>query len=152
VLLAACGGFLVAVLWFDLMFDVQVVGHAGPSLPEPVLASIAAYYRRVTTEAHPMHRLIGAVMAVTVLGALAALRHPTRRRLRWAAAVACTLPIGLAAVRIFPDAVRLGARAGSLAEQTALARSIFAGHVLCLASIVAFTAIQLLLARPVPRD
>jgi hypothetical protein len=25
--LAACGGFLLAVLWMDLMFDVQVLRH-----------------------------------------------------------------------------------------------------------------------------
>ena len=48
--LAACGGFLLAVLWFDLMFDVQVLRHGSAAvLPEPVLASIAGYYRRVTT-------------------------------------------------------------------------------------------------------
>ena len=39
----AGAGFLLAVLWFDLMFDVQAAGHAA-RLPEPVLASIAAYY------------------------------------------------------------------------------------------------------------
>ena len=39
--LAACGGFLLAVLWMDLMFDVQVLPHRHlPELPEAVLASI----------------------------------------------------------------------------------------------------------------
>ena len=33
-------GFLLAVLWFDLMFDVQVRGHDGAVLPDEVLASI----------------------------------------------------------------------------------------------------------------
>ena len=33
----AGAGFLLAVLWFDLMFDVQVLRHRGPGdLPEPV--------------------------------------------------------------------------------------------------------------------
>jgi hypothetical protein len=45
----AGAGFLLAVLWFDLMFDVQVMGHREGDLPEEVLASIASYYRRVTT-------------------------------------------------------------------------------------------------------
>ena len=147
-LLAACGGFLLAVLWFDLMFDVQVVGHAGGSLPEPVVASIAAYYRRVTTDADPMGRLIGGVMVVTVLGTLSTLRDPTRRGLKWTALLACTAPITLAAMRIFPDAVRLGTQVAPLAEQSALARSIFAGHVACLVSIALFTAIQVRLASP----
>src|SRR5262249_22775929 len=42
------GGFLLAVLWMDLMFDVQVLRHRRDrgDLPEDVLASIAGYYRR----------------------------------------------------------------------------------------------------------
>jgi hypothetical protein len=58
----AGGGFLIAVLWFDLMFDVQVIGHPEPELPEELLASIAAYYARVTTAARPMSRLVATVM------------------------------------------------------------------------------------------
>jgi len=45
---AAGAAFLLAVLWFDLMFDVQSRGHMGDPLPSEVLASISAYYRRVT--------------------------------------------------------------------------------------------------------
>ena len=71
-LLAACGGFLVAVVWMDLIFDVQVLRHSRASGPlhEPVLASIAGYYRRATTDSAPMSRLIAAAMAVAVLGSL----------------------------------------------------------------------------------
>jgi hypothetical protein len=49
---AAGAGFLLTVLCFDLMFDVQTRKHAGDPLPPEVLASIfLACYRRVTTEA-----------------------------------------------------------------------------------------------------
>ena len=48
---APAAGFLLAVLWFDLMFDVQVSATPAGELPEQVLASIAGYYRRVTTTA-----------------------------------------------------------------------------------------------------
>jgi hypothetical protein len=58
---AAGGGFLLAVLWFDLMFDVQTRKHGGAQLPADVLASISAYYRRVTTDARPMGQLIALV-------------------------------------------------------------------------------------------
>src|SRR5213082_1646375 len=66
--LAAAGGFLLAVLWMDLIFDVQVLRHParGGDVPEPVLASIAAYYRRATTDSRPMSHLIGGVMAATL--------------------------------------------------------------------------------------
>jgi hypothetical protein len=62
---AAGTGFLLAVLWFDLMFDVQTRKHTG-DLPPEVLASISAYYRRVTTEAYPMNRLVALVMVLTL--------------------------------------------------------------------------------------
>src|SRR5438067_3331230 len=62
----AGAGFLLAVLWFDLMFDVQVLRRRGPALPEEVLASIAGYYRRVTTRARPMNRLVAVVMLGTI--------------------------------------------------------------------------------------
>lgn len=68
--LTACAGFLLAVLWMDLIFDAQVLSHrhAGDELPESVLASIAGYYHRAT--ARPMSTLIAAVMGV-LLTALA---------------------------------------------------------------------------------
>ena len=71
-ILLVCGGFLLAVLWMDLMFDVQALRHRADSgaLPEEVLRSITAYYRRVTTQARPMGHLVGGVMALA-LGALA---------------------------------------------------------------------------------
>src|SRR5712675_1810396 len=64
--IAAGAGFLLAVLWFDLMFDVQTRKHSGNPLPPEVLASISAYYRRVTTEAYPMNRLVALIMLLTL--------------------------------------------------------------------------------------
>ena len=137
------GGFLLAVLWMDLMFDVQVLRHraAGGDLPEEVLASIAGYYRRVTTLARPMGHAIGAVMIVT----LAAVAMEIVRGPSWLGLVSlpfCGGPIGLALGRVVPNAVRLGARADPPSVQSALARGICRDHVFCLASIAAFVAIQ----------
>ena len=144
-ILAACGGFLLAVLWFDLMFDVQVLGHAGGVLPEDVLASIAAYYRRVTTDAFPLNRLVGLVMLVTIAGSAYALARA--RAARWQAGLAlmlCAAPVALAAARVFPNAVRLGTRVDSLTRQSELARAICHDHLACLAAVAAFVALQLM--------
>src|SRR6202048_5371003 len=67
----AGAGFLLAVLWFALMFDVQARKHIGNPLPADVLASISAYYRRVTTEAYPMNRLVALVMVLTLAAIVA---------------------------------------------------------------------------------
>jgi hypothetical protein len=145
-LLAAGGGFLLAVLWFDLMFDAQVLrtAHADGVLDDRVLASIAAYYARVTTEAYPMSHLVGAVMLLTVAGALwQMVWGPVALVLRIAAFFLAAGPIALAGARVLPNAVRLGTRADGLAEQSGLARAIFRDHVLCFAAIGSFVAIEL---------
>ena len=57
-------GFLLAVLWFDLMHDVQVLRpHENE---DEAVRSIARYYRRVTTDARPMNRLVALVMVATL--------------------------------------------------------------------------------------
>jgi hypothetical protein len=147
-LLAACGGFLLAILWMDLIFDTQVLGapRENGALPEPVLASIASYYRRATTDSYPMGRLITVVMGVAVLGGVYALfAGRGALLLRLAALTILVPPVGLAAMRIVPNAVRLGSRRDDLATQTSLARGICRDHLVCLASIAAFLAIELAL-------
>ncbi|MGH9004189.1 MAG: hypothetical protein ACRDYV_13780 [Acidimicrobiia bacterium] len=141
----AGAGFLLAVLWFDLMFDVQVRAHRGRGdLPEPVLGSIAGYYRRVTTEARPMNRLIATVMLV-VLGTLVAQAIVDDVPV-WATAAslaAAMTGIGLAGARTVPSAVRLGGRTDPTGEQTRLARSILRDHLVCLAAIATLLVVQL---------
>ena len=142
-LVCAGAGFLLAVLWFDLMFDVQVRGHRERELPEDVLASIAGYYRRVTTTAGPMSRLIGIVMLVTLGAIVAQIAGDEERWRAWTSLVLVAAPILVAATRTFPSAVRLGSREDDSAVQSDLARAIFRQHVLCLALIVALLAVQL---------
>ena len=138
------GGFLLAVLWMDLMFDVQVLGHRDAAeLPEEVLASIAGYYRRVTTLARPMGHAIAVVMAITLVAVGFEIADEAHRWVGGASLPLCAGPIGLAAVRVVPSAVRLGGRTDSVAEQSRLARRICRDHLLCLAGILLFTAIQL---------
>jgi len=139
------GGFLFAVLWFDLMFDVQALrAPRGAPLPEPVLASIAAYYRRVTIDAHPMGRLVGVVMGITIAASIADLFAGDAAGWRRLASVALlVVPIVLALRRVFPNAARLAMRGDPIEEQSRLARAIAWDHVACLVAILAFLAIQL---------
>ena len=144
---AAGAGFLLAVLWFDLMFDVQVRGHRGAVLPDGVLDSIAAYYARVTTAARPMNRLVATVMLATVAAVVVEIvRGEPREWVPWVS-LALVLPaVGLAAVRIVPGAVRLGARSDSPQRQSSLAIEVFRGHVLCAILIAALLVLQLAFA------
>jgi hypothetical protein len=140
---AAGAGFLLAVLWFDLMFDVQARGRT-TELPEPVLASIAAYYARVTTASRPMNLLVAGVMLGTV-GAIV-VQIADGDGPRWAAWLSLALAataIGLARVSTVPNAVRLGRRVDGADRQSVLARSILRDHVACFAAILALLVLQL---------
>jgi hypothetical protein len=136
-------GFLLAVLWFDLMFDVQVRGHSSGVLPDEVLASISSYYRRVTTDAAPMNRFVAVAMIVTLGGIVA---QAVAGDLAWGwSAVSASLavpPIALAGARIVPAAVRLGGRVDEPVVQSRLARGIYHGHVFCFASIALLVVVQ----------
>jgi len=144
-IITAATGFLIAVLWFDLMFDIQVWRHRrSPQVPDTVLESIAAYYRRVTTTASPMGRLVGLIMLV-LLGALVVQAISGDEPL-WVSVVsipAALIGIGLAGARIFRWARRLGARKDPPAVQSDLARGIFRAHIVCLAAMVTVLAVQL---------
>lgn len=144
-ILAAGGGFLLAVLWFDLMFDVQALrAPRGAPLPEPVLASIAAYYRRVTTDASPMGRLVGVGMVATIAAAVVDfVAGESAFAARFASLALVVAPVLVAGLRVFPSAIRLGARTDTAEEQSRLARAIARDHVLCLLAVTVFLAIQL---------
>jgi hypothetical protein len=137
-------GFLLAVLWFDLMFDVQVVGHRERELPGHVLASISAYYGRVTTGAKPMNRLIAAVMIATLVAIVVQIAAgDSPRWVAWTSLALAGSAVGLAGGHTVPSAVRLGARVDAAEVQSRLARSICRDHVFCLAAITSLLAIQL---------
>ena len=141
----ACGGFLIAVLWMDLMFDVQVLRHRGSAapLPEEILVSIAAYYRRATTDAQPMSALIGVVMVVAIVVLLRQIGSVETRWLGIISLLFCGPAVGLAAVRVVPNAVRLGSRRDPAAVQSSLARAICRDHLFCLACVSAVVILQL---------
>src|SRR5207248_10466542 len=119
------------------MFDVQVLGGARDrELPEPVLASIAGYYRRVTTAARPMNRLVAAAMLGTLGTIIAQIARGDRPRwVGWVALALVAVPTALAAAHTVPSAVRLGTQRDPLPQQSRLARSILRDHVVCLTSI-----------------
>ena len=141
----AGAGFLLAVLWFDLMFDVQI--RRGDDR-DAAVASIAAYYRRVTLEAYPMNRLV----AVVMLGSLAALVAQVAdgdapRAASVGSLVLALAAVGLAVGHTFRNGARLGSGRGTPDERAELARLMLRDHVVCLVAIAAVLVLQLGFAR-----
>ena len=141
----AGAGFLLAVLWFDLMHDVQVLRPKAGVDGSEAVRSIARYYRRVTTDARPMNRLVALVMVLTLAAVVAELvGDDVRPWVAWTSLVLVGAAIGVAAVRTVGNAVRLGADVDRLTpEHEAVARSIGRDHVLCLVLVGALLVLQL---------
>jgi hypothetical protein len=141
---AASGlGFLLSVLWFDLMFDVQARGRADGELPAEIRDSIARYYRRVTTAARPMNRLVALVMVATLAALVGEIvTGDVAAGWAWASLALAASAIGLAGARTVRNAVRLGTQADDAATQSALARRILRDHLACLAAIALALGLQ----------
>ena len=143
----AGAGFLAAVLWFDLMFDVQALRSGDGVVPEEKLASIAGYYRRVTRQAYPMNRLVAAVMLGTIAAIVVQIaKGDDPAWVGWASLVLLVFGATLALTHTFRAGARLGARRDPPEAQSAIAHSILRDHLLCLPAIVAVIVIQLAFA------
>jgi hypothetical protein len=144
VFVAAGASFLLAVLWFDLMFDVQVHGRGAGPLPPEVLASISAYYRRVTTEAYPMNRLVALVMLLTLAAIVAEIVEGVSPWwIGWASLVIAGSGFFPTLLRTVPNARRLGGARDMPEEQSRLARAIYRAHVLSFARMSVVLCLQL---------
>ena len=142
---AAGAGFLLAVLWFDLMFDVQSRKHASDPLPTEVLASISAYYRRVTIEAYPMNRLVALVMLLTLVAIVAELVegvHPWW--IGWVSLALAGSGVVPTLTRTVPNARRLGRALDTPEIQSTLARAICRDHLFSFARTFLVLGLQLI--------
>ena len=140
----AGAGFLLAVLWFDLMHDVLVRGHDG-ELPSDDLDTIARYYRRVTTDAHPMGRLVLVAMLATFAASIAQIAADPGP-VGFVSAALVLAAMVLVRVRTFPFAVRIGMGRESTAARSDLARAVYRDHVACFIGMAAIIAMQLVAA------
>ncbi len=140
----AASAFLVAVLWFDLMFDVQVLRHrSATELPVEIVDSIRAYYRRVLIDSSPMGRLVGAVMVVFTSALVA--QTVSGDVSSWVSIVSWigfVFGPGLAAARVVRNARRLALGVEDHATNSRLARRICADHLVCLVAMTATVTAQ----------
>jgi|SRR5580658_1879976 hypothetical protein len=142
---AAGSGFLLAVLWFDLMFDVQTRKHKGDVLPSDVLVSISAYYRRVTTDAYPMNRLVALVMVLTLAAIGAEIwQGENPWWISWGSLALAGSGFVPTMFRTVPNARRLGSASDSPEQQSELARAVYRDHGSSFARMIALLALQLM--------
>lgn len=139
----APAGFLLAVLWFDMMFDVQV---RPAEIPPGALRSISTYYRRVTTDARPMNFAVSTAMLATVVAIVVEIMTYDPAWIGWISLPLALGPMALAVARTVPSAVRLGTRSDPESEQLPIARRVLSDHIICFVCIATVIAIQLVAA------
>jgi len=142
-----CSGtsFLLAVLWFDLMFDTQIAGKRGATLPEETLNSISRYYSRVTTTAKPMNRLVGIAMLGTLIALVIQVQKnqiPSSRAI--ISLGLAVLAISIALGRTLRNAIRLGRQDEDLVTQSRRARLVLRDHLICFVALGLLLMLQLM--------
>ncbi len=127
------------------MFDTQVLGKSGATLPEETLDSISRYYSRVTTTAKPMNRLVGVAMLGTLVAlAVEVLKHQIPSSRAVMSLVLVVLAISIALGRTLRNAVRLGRQEEDLVTQSRLARLVLRDHLVLFVALGLVLMLQLL--------
>ncbi len=140
-----CIGFMLAILYIDLMFDVMSVPHrrSGTTLPKELLDPITHYYRRVTQNPY----VLMFVMLTTTISLVLQIVYGLAPR--WAAYTSLAV-MGLAMVtgivKVIPTARRLASGKDPAEVRTRLIHGVFTAHALLLVCILVLAAIQLVAA------
>ena len=136
-----CIGFMLAVLYIDLMFDVTAVPHrrSKAALPKEVLAPIVHYYRRITQNPYV---LMFVMFTATVCLVLQIVYDLTPRWAAYSSLAAMGLAMVAGTVKVIPTAQRLASGQDSEDRQTALIHSMFPSHIVLLICILLLAAIQ----------
>jgi len=122
---------------------ISACGVVVNPLPPEVLASISAYYRRVTTDA--VNRLVALVMILTLLAIAAEIVEGANLWwIGWGSMVLAGSGVIPTLTRTVPNARRLGSGQDSAEKQSALARAIYRDHRFSLAHMSLVLGLQLI--------
>ena len=136
-----CIGFMIAVLYIDLQFDILALPHRRASGPVPagVLGQIATYYGVITKNPY----LLMFVMMTTLICIIAEVVYDLVPR--WAgysSLLLIVLAMVVGVVKVIPTAQRLAADKDAAAERTRMVHGMFPAHILLLVTILLLTAVQ----------
>ena len=140
-----CVGFMLAILYIDLMFDVMAVPYrrSGAALPKDVLEPITHYYRRVTQNPYV---LMFVMMTTTISLVVQIVYGLTPRWAAYSSLAAMGLVMVGGIVKVIPTARRLASGREPPEVQTRLIHGAFTAHVLLLVCILVLAVIQLVAA------
>ncbi len=136
-----CIGFMIAVLYMDLVFDISALPYrkTGSNLPKEILEAIATYYRYVT-------RNPSLLVFVLLTAAACILKELNMQRVpQWAgylSAVLMATVMLLGMLKVIPTAQRLASGKDTEEKQTRLVHSLFPYHILLLILVLSLAMVQ----------
>ncbi len=136
-----CIGFMVAVLYMDLVFDMSALPHrrSGAPLPAGVLDPIATYYRYITRNPYLLSFVMLTTTGCIVVQIVYAL---VPRWVGWVSLVLMTLAMSTAILKVIPTAQRLAAGQDAVEQQTRMVHSILPFHLMLLTCILLLAGVQ----------
>jgi hypothetical protein len=136
-----CIGFMLAVLYIDLMFDVTAVPYRREktTLPKEVLDPITLYYGRITQNPY----VLMFVMLTTTICLVAEIMYAlVPRWVGYASLILMALAMLGGSLKVIPSAQRLGSRRDPADTQTSLVHGMLPAHIFLLVCILLLAIIQ----------
>jgi hypothetical protein len=136
-----CLGFMMAVLYIDLMFDVSAAPYrrTGAALPREVLDPITHYYGRITQNPYV---LMFVMLTTTVCIGAQILFDLAPRWVGYSSLFLMGLSMAAGTLKVIPTAQRLGAGTEPEDVRTRLVHSMLPFHLMLLTNILLLAAIQ----------
>ena len=141
-ILCACIGFIIAVMWIDLIFDALVLPHHNSKdpLPEEVLATMSSFFKRITYKPFLIFVILVGMFTIIIQQII---NSSVPVWAAWASLIPILVSFGFAVSSVFPTARRLGSRVDTLEKQSELARSLFPIHAFVLIAMLLVLAVQM---------
>jgi hypothetical protein len=136
-----CIGFMLAVLYIDLVFDMSALPYRKnkAALPREVLDSITNYYSHITRNPWLLIFVMTTSATCIVWEIVYDLVPP---RIGYSSVVLFGALMLISMLKVIPAAQRLASGKESMERQVRLVHSLFPYHVLLLIAVIALTLLQ----------
>jgi hypothetical protein len=136
-----CLGFMMAVLYIDLMFDVSAAPYRNTkrALPKEILDPVTHYYGRITQNPYV---LMFVMLTTTLCIGAEIIYGPTPKWAAYASLALMGLSMVTGTLKVIPTAQRLGSGQDSEDERTRMIHGMLPFHLVLLINILLLAGIQ----------
>jgi hypothetical protein len=136
-----CLGFMIAVLYIDLSFDLLSLPHrkSGAEIPVGSLGPVVGYYGRITQNPY---LLMFVMMTNTICIIWEIVYDLVPRAISYPSLLLMGAAMILGSARVIPAATKLSKAGLTAEEKTRLAHSLFPAHIILLILVLSLTVLQ----------